>query len=87
MNIARMLFCCAALAASFLVAKVAFPLAALPSSTIENAQTPQEPELFDDIELEDFGAVPVLDMVQYYIDNPPDTPVEGSGKKVRFQGC
>jgi hypothetical protein len=43
-------------------------------------------EMFDDVDLGDFGMVPVLDMMQHYIDSPPVDTGEAE-QKVRFQGC
>jgi len=65
-----------------------FSLAAKPQSDIAFASTPQSAELFDDVDLGDFGIVPVLDLVQYYIENPPvNDNTSGTEKKTRFQGC
>jgi len=62
--------------------------AAKPQGDIEFANKPQSAELFEDIDLGEFGNVPVLDLVQYYIENPPINEVEsGTEKKTRFQGC
>ncbi len=88
MKLTHGLFCIASLFGVYLIALVMFPLAAKPKNDIEFASIPQSAELFDDVDLGDFGQVPVLDMVQYYIENPPviDT-ASGVEKKTRFQGC
>ena len=89
MNIASALFCLAMLVASFFVAKAAFTAAALPIEVIEATRTPQSPELFDDVDIPDFGQISVLDMIDYYVENPPVvTESNGAAEtKVRFQGC
>jgi len=88
MKLTHGLFCIASLISVYLVASAMFPLAAKPQSDIEYATTPQSAELFDDMDLGEFGNVPVLDLVQYYIENPPiNQAVSGTEKKTRFQGC
>lgn len=88
MKLTHGLFCLASLIGVCLVAFVMFPHAAKSKSDIEFAATPQSAELFDDIDLGEFGEVPVLDLMQYYIENPPlDEPTGGTEKKTRFQGC
>ena len=40
------------------------------------------------VDLGDFGTVSVLDLVSYYMENPPAPETPGTKKKkVRFQGC
>jgi len=89
MHAKSLIFCVAALAIAFLCARYGFSAAALPLADIQAAKSPQSAELFDDVDIEDFGAIPVLDMVEYYIESPPivadDSP--DTQKKVRFQGC
>lgn len=88
MKLTHGLFCIASLVGVYLVSFVMFPFAAKSQSDIEYATTPQSAELFDDIDLGEFGNVPVLDLVQYYIENPPvNEPTSGTDKKTRFQGC
>ncbi len=42
-----------------------------------------------DVNIAEFGAVPVLDMVDYYLENPPIVDEAGSDqlRQIRFQGC
>jgi len=88
MKLSHGLFCIASLIGLYFIASVLFPLAAKPESDIKFASTPQSAELFDDVDLGDFGLVPVLDLVQYYIENPPvNDAASGTEKKTRFQGC
>jgi len=72
----------------WLLGALLFPFAAKSKAEIEYYTTPQSPEILDDVNLGEFGEVPVLDLVEYYIENPPapDT-TSGSDKKTRFQGC
>lgn len=79
-------FCIASLAAVGGLSWLAFPYAARSSQEVQQSSATQGAELFDDVELGDFGSIPVLDMMQYYIDNPPLEP-SGGGKTIRFQGC
>lgn len=82
------IFCAASLAGCLLIAAIAFPFAAKTTAEITKASTPLSPEQFDDIDLGEFGQVSVLDLMQYYIDNPPPAPEPGAApRKVRFQGC
>jgi len=80
-------FCIFSLAAVLALSWFAFPHAAMSKDQLAQLQEPQDPELFEDVELEDFGAVPVMDMMLHYIDNPPVAPEGGAPAKVRFQGC
>ena len=81
-----MMFCLASLAAVVGVSWLLFPHAARSVQDIEYSSTPQGAEMFDDVDMQDFGAIPVLDMMQHYIDSPP-IKTEGGDTKVRFQGC
>lgn len=85
-KISNLIFCVASLALVAAVAWLVFPYAARSSQEVQYAATPLGAEMFDDVDLNDFGMVPVLDMMQHYIDNPPP-PTDPSEKKVRFQGC
>ena len=88
MDRTALIFCVVSFGLFVLVSAIAFPLAAKSSSEIEAAATPLAAEDFEDVDLGDFGVVSVLDLVQYYIDNPPPEPEPGAApKKVRFQGC
>ena len=45
-------------------------------------------EKMQDIDLGDFGKVTVLEMLDYYLENPPaNTTVESELKETHFQGC
>ncbi|MFN6962030.1 MAG: hypothetical protein ACK4N6_07280 [Rhodocyclaceae bacterium] len=67
-----------------------FQLAAMPKGVIEAAKVPVPPETLPELDLGGFGKVSVLDLMGYYIDNPP-APVTAGGGAVaapkRFGGC
>lgn len=82
-------FCAAALAASLVASGVGFSLAALPREAVEAAKKPAPAETLPDIDLgSGFGRVSVMDLVVYYIENPP---AGGAADAVpatrRFGGC
>ena len=90
MNRASLLFCAAALAASLALCAAAFPFAALPEEVLRTQRQPVPAERLPDIDVGGgFGKVSVLDLVGYYLDNPP-APA-GSDVAVpavkRFRGC
>lgn len=89
MNRSCLIFCAAAVIASALVSAALYPLAALSPAEAEAAKTPLEADQMGDVDLGDFGTVSVLDLVAYWIDNPPAQKAApgGGAKKVRFQGC
>jgi len=86
MNWTSALFCAATVVVTIVVSKAVFPYAALSHEEIAAAKTPVDAELLDDVDLGDFGTVPVFDLVLHYIDNPP-LESESEETKVRFQGC
>lgn len=83
-KLSSFIFCGLSLAVVAVGSWLAFPYAARSSEEVLQSSTPLGAELFEDVELEDFGAIPVLDMMQHYMDDPP---VDTGEKKVRFQGC
>lgn len=85
-KIPSVVFCLASLALVTGACWLMFPYAARSAQEVQYADTPQGAEMFDDVDLGDFGEIPVLDMMQHYIDSPP-LVVDGGEKKVRFQGC
>lgn len=89
MNRSCLVFCAASVVATVLVSMVLFPLTALSPAEAEAARTPLEADQMGAIDLGDFGTVSVLDLVAYWIDNPPAQKATSGGgaRKVRFQGC
>jgi hypothetical protein len=84
------IFCSAGVVLATLACGIGFSLAALPPETLQAAKKPVPPETLLDIEIPGFGKVSLLDMMGYYIDNPP-APAGGSGGAApatqRFGGC
>lgn len=90
MDRASMIFCGGSLAASLLVAWLLFPMAALDHETIAKARTPQPAESMPMFDVgHGFGEVPAIDLMDYYIENPPAPVSTGaaSAPAVKFGGC
>jgi hypothetical protein len=88
MNRSSLIFCVAAVLGSIVVSAAAFPLAALSTAELALSKTPVEADELGAVDLGDFGTVSVLDLVSYYMENPPAPETPGTKKKkVRFQGC
>lgn len=83
-------FCIVSLAIAIVVGVVGFQFAARSPAAVLAAKTPVPPESMPDIDLPGFGKVAVLDMMLYYIENPPvaasDTGEVPATAK-RFGGC
>lgn len=90
MNRMSIIFCAVSLIITAMVLGAGFNLAAMPRQAIESAKTPAVPESLPDIDLPGFGKVSVMDMMLYYIENPPAASTD-SGDAVpsakRFGGC
>ena len=80
------IFCALSLIVSLGVAALAYPVAAVSPEQAASLKTPVSAEEMGDMDLGDFGTVSVLELVEYYVENPP-APVTGGGHKKRFQGC
>ena len=88
MNRSSLIFCVAAVLGSIAVSAAVFPLAALSLAELAQSKTPVEADEMGAVDLGDFGTVSVLDLVGYYMENPPAPEAPGTRKKkVRFQGC
>lgn len=90
MDRASIIFCGGSLAASLLVAWLCFPMAALDRETIARARTPQPAETMAMIDVgHGFGEVPAVDLMDYYIENPPAPAATGaaSAPAIKFGGC
>jgi hypothetical protein len=76
------------LALSLLVAVLAYPHAAISETRLQASRQVVPAEDMGEVNLGEFGAVPVLDLVEYYMENPPPKAAAGVPvRKVRFQGC
>lgn len=86
-----LLFCTGSLALSLGLAAVLYPYASVSEDTLARARAPQPAEEMQDIDLgKDFGVTPVLELMGYYIDNPPperSQGVEQAPRRQQFGGC
>lgn len=89
MNRESWLFCIGTLAASLAVCAIGFSFAALPQEAVEAARRPAPAEALPDIDLGGgFGKVPVVELLGYYIENPPAPTGTAAVPAVkRFGGC
>lgn len=90
MNRVSFIFCVVSLMATAVVLSAGFHLAAKPRSAIELATKPVQPESLPDIDMPDFGKVSVVELMGYYIENPPATAAAGGDATPaakRFGGC
>lgn len=91
MNKESLIFLAASLAVTVAVSAVGFSLAARPRPAVEAAQKPAAPESLPDIDIGGgFGKVSVIELVGFYIENPP-APKGAGGDAApavkRFGGC
>ncbi len=88
MDRASLIFCFGSLLVCLGLAAVAFPVASISRETIEAAQVPKDAENMPDMDLGDFGIVSVLELVDYYLENPPEEQdPETEQRETHFQGC
>lgn len=90
LNRTGVIFCSASLVAAIVVCTVGFQLAALPPETLAAAKQPAPPETLPELDVPGFGKVSVIDLIGYYIENPP-APAGAAGAAPaavkRFGGC
>ena len=85
---ASLLFCIGSLGICLLIAVAAFPFAALSRAQVASANSVVAAEQLGDMDLGDFGKVPVSELIAYYMENPPEPVAAGAApKKIRFEGC
>ncbi len=92
MNRESLIFCVAALVVALAVCAAGFRLAALPRDVVDAAKRPAAPETLPDVDLGGgFGRVSVIDLIGYYIENPPAKANAAGGDAApaarRFGGC
>jgi len=88
MDRSSIIFCIGSVLFCLGIAIFTFPAASVSRETLAAAATPIDAENMQDIDLGDFGKVSVLEMLDYYLENPPaKTTVESELKETRFQGC
>lgn len=86
-----LVFCGASLAVALAVCAAGFKLAALPAETVAAAKQPAQAETLPDVDVGGgFGKVSVIELVGFYMENPPAP--KGSGGDAspavkRFGGC
>lgn len=83
------IFCSVSLVVAGAVCTAGFSLAALPKETVAAAKLPVSPEALPELDLPGFGKVSVIDLMGYYIDNPPAPAGAGGAAPAtqRFGGC
>jgi hypothetical protein len=89
MDRTSLIFCAGSLLASLAVAWLAYPLAALDPDVVARAATPQPAETLGLIDVGGgFGEVSALELVGYYVENPPAPDAAAAAAPViRFGGC
>lgn len=90
MNRVSFIYCVVSLMSTAVVLGAGFHLAAKPRSAIESVKKPVPPESLPDIDMPGFGKVSVVDLMGYYIENPPVAATAGGGatsSAQRFGGC
>ncbi|MCW8882034.1 hypothetical protein [Sedimenticola selenatireducens] len=70
------------------ISAVLFSYAAIPEEKRLAASQPKPMEDFADVDLgADFGQIPVVDLVGYYLENPPVKATGSAPVKRHFGGC
>ena len=84
-----LIFCTLSLVITLGLAAFLYPHAVLPRDVLETSSQSVEAEEIPDINLGDFGIIPVSELLDYYIENPPVIPDtdETNLRRVRIQGC
>lgn len=81
-------FCAGSLVVSVALAWICFPLAALDRDTVEMAKTPQPAEVMPDIDVGGgFGKLPAIELIGYYVENPPAVSAAAAAPEIKFGGC
>lgn len=81
-------FCAASLVVCGGLAWLGFPLAALERDVIDMAKTPQPAETMPMVEIGGgFGEVSPLELMGYYVDNPPAVSASAAAPEIKFGGC
>lgn len=90
MDRASLVFCVLALIASVAVSAAGYAVLALPGEVAAAARTPTPAERLGEVDLgAGFGKVSVLDLMGYYMENPPAAASASAApaKARRFGGC
>jgi len=82
------LFCAAALVGSAGLSALLFPYAALSEEAASAAVTPQPMESFGVVDLgPEYGLVPVIELMGYFLENPPEAGALPERPRTQFGGC
>lgn len=89
LNRTSWIFCSVSLVMASAACVAAFQISAQTMETVKAAKTPTPPEALPELDLPGFGKVSVIDLMGYYIDNPPAPVASGSAAPPaqRFGGC
>ncbi len=89
LNRTSWIFCSVSIVLGTAACAAAFALTALPPETVRAAKVPAPPEALPELDLPGFGTVSVIDLMGYYIDNPPAPAASGAAAAPaqRFGGC
>ena len=88
MDRASVIFCIGSVLFCMGIAIITFSAASVSRVKLNTAMTPMDAEKMKDIDLGEFGIVSVVEMLDYYLENPPtNTNAKSELKKTRFQGC
>jgi hypothetical protein len=85
-----LLFCSGSLAATLALAAALYPFAVVDPETFERSRAPQAMEVLPDIDLgPDFGRLPVVELMGYYMENPPQPARREDTRPTQqhFGGC
>ena len=89
-KVSIVVFCVLTLVGSLGLCALIYPFATVSAEEAKQASTPQPMEFFDVVDLgEDYGVLPVVELLGYYLDNPPEPPTAGAAapRKLQFGGC
>jgi hypothetical protein len=89
MDRSSIIFCAGCIVATVAISWIAFPYAALDPGVVARAQTAQPAELMDDVDVgQGFGKLPVIELMGYYVENPPAVSTGGpAAPELQFGGC
>lgn len=85
-----LLFCSGSLALTLGLAAVLYPFASVSEDTLARSRAAQPAEAMSDVDLgSDFGTLPVIELMGYYLENPPAPPPQGGHavQRQQFGGC
>jgi hypothetical protein len=81
-------FCIGSLLVFVILSLLTFPMVSMTEEELLRAQTPKPAESFTSIDLGEFGKVSVMELMDYYITNPPSGSLGTYlKKKKKDHGC